>query len=73
VNLSKAPSLSPTPPVPLPAHAPAAGHHRRHHQPSAPLPNTGISIPEELLTAALLVATGGGVRAAGLRRRAGRA
>jgi hypothetical protein len=72
VNLSKVPSLSPTPPVPLPAHPPAAGHHQRDHGPSAPLPQTGMSVPEELLTAALLVAAGGGARAAALRRRAGR-
>jgi hypothetical protein len=60
-------SISPTPPVPLPAH-PSAGHHRRHHAAHTPLPTTGLDVVDELLAASVLLLGGAGARA-GLRRR----
>jgi hypothetical protein len=55
-------SLSPTPPVPLPAHAPT-GHHVAHHTKPAkhagtPLPNTGMDPARELIAALALVLGG---------------
>jgi hypothetical protein len=52
--------LSPTPPVPLPAHQPAV-HHVAGHGPGA-LPNTGMDVPEELLVASVLLAAGARIR-----------
>jgi hypothetical protein len=66
IDVNGIPSLSPRPPVALPAHPPAA-HHRRHAA-HTPLPNTGLDVADELLAASVLLAGGAGVRA-GLRRR----
>jgi hypothetical protein len=67
IHVHGTPSLSPTPPVPLPAHPPAS-HHRRHQAAHTPLPKTGLNLADELLAASVLLLGGAGARA-GLRRR----
>ena len=58
------PPLSPTPPVPLPAHVGAARHHHAVPARPKPLPKTGLSLAPVLLLATALLALGYGTRIA---------
>jgi hypothetical protein len=60
--------LSPTPPVPLPAHLPARPQPAKPAKPAKPLPKTGMALAPELLAALLLLALGVGARALARRR-----
>jgi hypothetical protein len=58
------PRLSPTPPVPLPAHVGAARHHHAAPPPRKPLPKTGLSLAPLLLASTALLALGYATRIA---------
>jgi hypothetical protein len=56
------PRLSPSPPVPLPAHVGRSRHHHAAPAPPKPLPKTGLEIGPLLLAATAMIALGYGTR-----------